>query len=101
MAYVDLYALSRGHEVCSDEPWVNGRETDQARALAFHPFAEAARYGRGEVLRVLAPGPTPGTDARIAARPAASGWAASAVSPDGTRASPGGSPSGNSMARPA
>jgi lysophospholipase L1-like esterase len=39
-AYVDLYALSKGHEICSDDPWVNGRETDQSRALAFHPFAE-------------------------------------------------------------
>jgi lysophospholipase L1-like esterase len=39
-AYIDLYELSEGHEICSDDPWVNGRETDQARALAFHPFAE-------------------------------------------------------------
>jgi lysophospholipase L1-like esterase len=39
-AYLDLYALSKGHEICSDDPWVNGAETDQERALAFHPFAE-------------------------------------------------------------
>jgi lysophospholipase L1-like esterase len=39
-SYLDVYALSEGHEICSDDPWVNGRETDQARALAFHPFAE-------------------------------------------------------------
>ena len=37
---VDALRLSRGHDVCSDEPWVNGAETDPARALALHPFAE-------------------------------------------------------------
>jgi alpha-N-arabinofuranosidase len=31
------------------------------RQTTFHPFAEAARHGRGEVLRVLATGPTHGT----------------------------------------
>lgn len=36
---VDLLAMSRGHDVCSDEPWVNGVQTDPQRALAFHPFA--------------------------------------------------------------
>jgi lysophospholipase L1-like esterase len=36
---VDVYDSSRGHDICSDDPWVNGRTTDQSRALAFHPFA--------------------------------------------------------------
>jgi lysophospholipase L1-like esterase len=36
---VDMYRASRGHDVCSDDPWVNGQVTDQAAALAFHPFA--------------------------------------------------------------
>jgi len=38
--YVDVHAASRGHEVCSADPWVNGRVTDRGRALAYHPFAE-------------------------------------------------------------
>ena len=38
--FLDMRALSEGHEVCSAEPWVNGMNTDQSRALAFHPFAE-------------------------------------------------------------
>lgn len=37
---VDVYAASRGHDVCSDDPWVNGITTDGERALALHPFAE-------------------------------------------------------------
>ena len=37
--FVDMYALSEGHAICSDDPWVNGRTTDESRALAYHPFA--------------------------------------------------------------
>ena len=38
--YVDVWAASQGHDICSDDPWVNGAVTDQARAAAYHPFAE-------------------------------------------------------------
>ncbi|MCW2759884.1 MAG: hydrolase family protein [Marmoricola sp.] len=38
--YVDVYAASKGHDVCSDDPWVNGSVNDQKRAAAYHPFAE-------------------------------------------------------------
>lgn len=37
--YVDVYAASKGHDVCSDDPWINGPATDQKRAAAYHPFA--------------------------------------------------------------
>lgn len=36
---VDVLAMSRGHDICSDDPWVNGAQTDPERALGFHPFA--------------------------------------------------------------
>ncbi|MFC4784573.1 SGNH/GDSL hydrolase family protein [Nocardioides sp. MAHUQ-72] len=39
-AFVDVFGPSAGHDICSDDPWINGRETDTSRALAFHPFAE-------------------------------------------------------------
>lgn len=38
--FIDVYAASEGHDICSDDPWVNGKDTDPAAALAFHPFAE-------------------------------------------------------------
>lgn len=38
--YVDVWTASRGHDICSDDPWVNGSVTDQKRALNYHPFAE-------------------------------------------------------------
>ncbi len=39
VGFLDLWPASRGHEVCSDDPWVNGNRTDRSRALAYHPFA--------------------------------------------------------------
>ena len=36
--YVDVYAAAEGHDVCADEPWVNGQVTDQTAGLAFHPL---------------------------------------------------------------
>ena len=37
--YLDAYAASEDHDVCSDEPWVNGRRTQAGIALAYHPLA--------------------------------------------------------------
>ena len=41
--YLDLYAASVGHDICSDDPWINGQVTDAARALAYHPLAAEQR----------------------------------------------------------
>ncbi|GAA2149413.1 SGNH/GDSL hydrolase family protein [Nocardioides koreensis] len=38
-AYVDTFGPSAGHDICADDPWINGQATDPNRALAFHPFA--------------------------------------------------------------
>lgn len=53
--FVDTYALSAGHEICSDDPWVNGRRTDQSRALAFHPFAEGQQAVADALAEEVAP----------------------------------------------
>jgi hypothetical protein len=37
--YVDVWTASQGHDICSDDPWINGAVTDQKRAAAYHPFA--------------------------------------------------------------
>ncbi|QNN53837.1 SGNH/GDSL hydrolase family protein [Nocardioides mesophilus] len=41
--FLDMYAASEGHDVCSDQPWVNGRRTDTGSALAYHPFLSGMR----------------------------------------------------------
>ncbi len=53
VAYVDTFALSRGHDICADDPWVNGRVNDPERALAYHPFAAEQEAVADEVLRLL------------------------------------------------
>lgn len=37
--YIDAFRLTRGHDVCADDPWINGPQTQEGVALAFHPLA--------------------------------------------------------------
>ncbi|QWC84075.1 SGNH/GDSL hydrolase family protein [Nocardioidaceae bacterium] len=37
--FLDLYEPSADHDICAEEPWVNGVETVRGEALALHPFA--------------------------------------------------------------
>lgn len=37
--YVDVWRASRGHDICSSTPWINGSVDDQRRAARYHPFA--------------------------------------------------------------
>lgn len=50
---LDMYAASEGHDICSDQPWVNGIDTDPSRALAFHPFPVEQRVVAGLLLDLL------------------------------------------------
>jgi lysophospholipase L1-like esterase len=36
--FIDMYAASKGHELCSKSPWVNGQHEIPGEAKAFHPF---------------------------------------------------------------
>jgi hypothetical protein len=38
VTYINVYRASRGHDACSDEPWVNGQLTDPNSAQSYHPF---------------------------------------------------------------
>jgi lysophospholipase L1-like esterase len=53
--FVDMYAASRGHDICSATPWVNGSVTDRTRALAYHPLEAGMRADAREVLAALGP----------------------------------------------
>ena len=37
--YVDVWKASQGHDICSEDPWINGSTNDQQRAARYHPFA--------------------------------------------------------------
>lgn len=51
--YVDAYALTEGHDVCSDDPWIAGKDTVEGQALAFHPFAAHQEAVAEEILQIL------------------------------------------------
>jgi lysophospholipase L1-like esterase len=53
VGFVDMYTASEGHDVCSDEPWVNGVRTQEGEALAFHPFADGMEAVAEQVLGAL------------------------------------------------
>ena len=36
--FVDVWRASAGHDICADEPWVNGQEAQQGGAIPFHPL---------------------------------------------------------------
>lgn len=52
-SYVDVWGASKGHDICADDPWINGQYTDTARAQNFHPFAEEQQAVAGLVVDEL------------------------------------------------
>jgi lysophospholipase L1-like esterase len=42
-SYVDMDAISVGHDVCSAHPWVNGSRTIRGKAFAYHPLESGMR----------------------------------------------------------
>jgi lysophospholipase L1-like esterase len=51
--YVDLWDVSAGHDICADDPWINGRITSADTALAYHPLAAEQRAAAEAVLQQL------------------------------------------------
>jgi lysophospholipase L1-like esterase len=51
--FVDVWEPSEGHDICGDEPWINGRVTSAQRALAYHPLAVEQRAVADLVLDAL------------------------------------------------
>jgi len=52
--FVDMYAVSAGHDICSAHPWVNGATTDRQKALSYHPFASGMRADAAAIRKALA-----------------------------------------------
>jgi lysophospholipase L1-like esterase len=53
--FLDMEALSAGHDVCSAEPWVNGAAPDHG--AAFHPNSAGAQAVADAILQALAAHP--------------------------------------------
>lgn len=53
--FVDLYAASKGHDVCAgDSAWINGVTTDVRRAAPLHPFANEQKAAALAIAKALA-----------------------------------------------
>ena len=51
--FVDVYAATRGHDICADDPWIQGKENDRRKAMAFHPFAKEQEVAAGLIVTLL------------------------------------------------
>jgi lysophospholipase L1-like esterase len=51
--FVDLWEPTEDHDICADDPWINGRVTSARRALAYHPLAAEQRAVADEVLATI------------------------------------------------
>ncbi|HEY1133417.1 MAG TPA: SGNH/GDSL hydrolase family protein [Nocardioides sp.] len=49
--FVDLWAATEGHALCSDEPWINGGDSEGA--APYHPLAAEQRAAAVAIVRVL------------------------------------------------
>ncbi len=52
--FIDMHTLSRGHDVCSADPWVNGVDTDQRKGAALHPTLAGQKAVAVQVERAVA-----------------------------------------------
>lgn len=52
-AYVDVWKATEGHDVCSEDPWINGRVTQRGKAASFHPFAAQHRAVAKTIVSML------------------------------------------------
>ena len=53
VAYADVRAVTDGHDICAEDPWVNGAARDTARALEYHPFDAHQRAVADLLLELL------------------------------------------------
>jgi hypothetical protein len=37
--YIDVYAATKGHDICARDPWIQGKDTEVGVALFYHPRA--------------------------------------------------------------
>ncbi len=54
LEFVDVNSASRGHDICSDDPWINGRRKDpRTKAAPYHPMPAEQEAVAGLVLARL------------------------------------------------
>jgi lysophospholipase L1-like esterase len=51
--YVDTWTMSKGHDVCSAEPWVHGATAVPGKAAALHPFESFHRAVADAIVKLV------------------------------------------------
>lgn len=51
--YVDTQSLSAGHELCTADPWVNGKKDEPGKAVAYHPVAAEQRAVADQIIDLV------------------------------------------------
>lgn len=51
--YIDVERASRGHDICSHDPWINDSTSNVGKAAAYHPFLAEQQAVAHLVLRAL------------------------------------------------
>ena len=51
--YLDTWSMSRGHDVCSSQPWVNGATKEQGEAAPLHPLPPFHRAVADAIVELL------------------------------------------------
>lgn len=54
VGFIDMHALSRGHDACSSQAWVNGVHTDQHKGAALHPNLAGQQAVAAQIERAVA-----------------------------------------------
>lgn len=52
--FVDVFAATKGHDICSRDPWIAGVEPEGGRAAEFHPYAAEQRVVAELIVEQLA-----------------------------------------------
>ena len=51
--FVDFHTASRGHDICSRHPWIQGRTGSRRQGAALHPLPAGQRAVARLVLKLL------------------------------------------------
>lgn len=51
--YIDMWGISRGHDICSDDPWIQGSVNANGQASPYHPFVAEQAVVAGLIADVV------------------------------------------------
>lgn len=51
--FADVWSATAGHDICADDPWINGAQNRPDEAIPFHPFAAEQEAAAKAVIAAL------------------------------------------------